>query len=113
MSEHVFDEKTFATLQEKVVSIKALTTAERNVLERLRSDIQTISELVGILQKEDSTTLEQFFRNHYGKAIDFRIRVEYTLGDKTQFYIHPMDVNGQTLTFEVEGNTLKLLTQVQ
>lgn len=65
------------------------------------------------VQNEDSTTLEQFFRNHFGKAIDFRLRIEYTLENKIQFYIHPMDVDGQTLTFEVEGNTLKLLTQTQ
>jgi len=64
-------------------------------------------------------TLEEYFRkgwNHGDSGewqkdvnyIDSSIRHEVRDG-KVRFYIHPTNVSGPTLDFEVEGNTLKPL----
>jgi len=63
--------------------------------------------------------LEEYFRNGWNNVdgapwdkdanyIDHAIRHEVRDG-KVRFYIHPMTVNGPTLDFEIEGNTLKQL----
>lgn len=53
-------------------------------------------------------TFEDYLKLHFGKAIDFELRVEFPNGEfgKPKFYIHPQNVNGETWDFEVHGNQL-------
>lgn len=60
-------------------------------------------------QQTPESTLEEFFRFHYGKAVDFTLRVEYQ-DLKPRFYIHPQGVDGLTWDFEVQGNTLTTIS---
>lgn len=51
-------------------------------------------------------TLENYFRIHEGKAIDFHLRVQ-NQGGEYSFYIHPANINGETWAFNVNGNGLE------
>lgn len=42
--------------------------------------------------------------------IDFRIRATI-MNSHTEFYAHPIDKNGKTLTFKVEDNSLTLISE--
>jgi hypothetical protein len=51
-------------------------------------------------------TLEEYLaRDHARHVIDHTIRCHVHNG-KVTFYIHPNNVDGETLDFEVEGNRL-------
>ncbi|MEP3114912.1 hypothetical protein [Nisaea sp.] len=39
-------------------------------------------------------------------VIDHRLRMQRGPDGKIRFYIHPVDVDGETLDFEVQGNSL-------
>jgi hypothetical protein len=56
------------------------------------------------------TTFEEYLRSQYSKAIDFHIRAEVN-EQGVEFYIHPQDVNGDTLDYRVNGNTLECVTE--
>jgi hypothetical protein len=65
----------------------------------------TVDELKGETREmPQGKTLEQFFDNHAGVAIDYRLRLDYKADGRLGFYIHPLNVNGQTWDFEVSGN---------
>lgn len=57
-------------------------------------------------------TLEQYFRSQFVTtkdgwqvpAIDHALRCEIPTHGPVRFYIHPANVNGDTLNFEVQGN---------
>lgn len=68
----------------------------------------TIDELRGdSVENLNPLTLEQYFLNHAGVAIDFRLRVDYAIDGTMSFYIRPANTDGQTWTFNVTGNSLK------
>jgi len=51
-------------------------------------------------------TLEEYFKeNLKGNVIDFSLRAQET-GDGIEFYIHPMNRDGDTMDFSVRGNML-------
>lgn len=55
-----------------------------------------------------SETLEDYFRRELSEGkIDFRLRVTLDSDNRPQFYLHPLDRDGQTVDFCVEGNDLK------
>lgn len=52
-------------------------------------------------------TLEQYFRDDIERqAIDHALRARINEKDEVVFYVHPHGVNGDTLDFKVQGNTL-------
>ena len=52
-------------------------------------------------------TLESFFRDNIVKnVIDFTLRASITEDNRVVFYIHPLDVSGDTVDFEVDDNIL-------
>ncbi len=52
-------------------------------------------------------TLEQYIKdNNENGIIDFSIRAGSSEHGSTMFYIHPTGIDGDTLDFEVQGNTL-------
>jgi hypothetical protein len=53
-------------------------------------------------------TLEQYFKLHEGKAVDFSLRIENRDGGWL-FYIHPQNVDGETWDFRVYGNVLRCI----
>ena len=69
----------------------------------------------------NKTTLEDLLRtvvkstDKDGNAIDitpeFRISVQSTKDNQVHFIIHPMDYNGTTIDFIVQGNDLKYLVE--
>jgi len=53
-------------------------------------------------------TLEDYFRNGIDKnIIDFAVRAERTDEDRIVFYIHPLNQDGETADFEINGNELE------
>lgn len=59
--------------------------------------------------KDSLKTFEEYLLHHKEKACDFRIRVDFTK-EKPSFYIHPLDVDGETLDYSVDGNFLNCNT---
>ncbi len=57
-----------------------------------------------------TTTLEEYFRQHEKIASDFMLRPTWVNG-QLQFYIHPYNVNGETLDYKVNGNTVECVTR--
>lgn len=57
------------------------------------------------------TTFEDYLRSQMIQGIDFRIRVITRMDGKLVFYIHPLEKDGETLDFMVEGNKLECVTQ--
>jgi hypothetical protein len=58
-------------------------------------------------------TIEEYLReDHQRNVIEHTIRVSI-VDDKVEFYIHPTSIDGKTIDFIVEGNTLttKFVTQ--
>ena len=54
--------------------------------------------------------LESYFRENNAKnIIDYHLRVSIE-NDIVKFYIHPQNIGGDTLDYEVNGNKLKLIT---
>ena len=61
----------------------------------------------GILMKN----LEEYLsKNFFNRIIDHSIRAKANSNDEVAFYIHPINANGDTLDFQVIGNTLIPLT---
>lgn len=57
------------------------------------------------------TTFEDYLRSEIPTAIkDFRIRAT-VVNNQVQFYIHPQDVNGETLDYLVVGNSLECISE--
>jgi hypothetical protein len=56
-------------------------------------------------------TLEQYFRAHYNRAVDFALRIDFDINNNVRFYIHPLNAEGETLDFSVNGNTVECITQ--
>jgi hypothetical protein len=56
-------------------------------------------------------TLEDYFRAHYGRAVDFSLRIDYNPDNSIRFYIHPDRMNGDTLDFKVDGNSVECVTK--
>ncbi|HEY9696772.1 MAG TPA: hypothetical protein V6D10_05885 [Trichocoleus sp.] len=54
--------------------------------------------------------LEDYFREHVGKAIDFRVRVLQTSESGVEFLIHPQDVNGRTANYFVRDDSVQLVS---
>jgi len=53
-------------------------------------------------------TLETYLRTAIMKnIIDFAVRAQRTEDDRIVFYIHPLEVSGETADFEVHGNVLE------
>ncbi|MBN3949353.1 MAG: hypothetical protein HWQ38_23985 [Nostoc sp. NMS7] len=59
-----------------------------------------------------SPSLEDFFRNHKDKTVDFALRVNHSEDGSISFYIHPQNVDGETWDFKVIGNSLFLIPPV-
>ena len=56
-------------------------------------------------------TFEQYFKdNNINGNIDHSIRATVRESGKVLFYIHPSNISGDTLDFEVEGNNLIPIT---
>lgn len=56
------------------------------------------------------TTFENYLKSQLDASIDFRLRAEVVEGG-VKFYIHPQDVNGDTLDYLVSGNNLECVTE--
>jgi hypothetical protein len=56
-------------------------------------------------------SFEQYLRAQLNNSIDFRLRVLTNKDGDLVFYIHPQDVDGDTLDFKVDGNTVECVTQ--
>lgn len=54
-------------------------------------------------------TLEQYLRLHVEQqAIDFALRASIAPDGRVAFYLHPQDVDGETIDLEVAGNVLSV-----
>lgn len=58
------------------------------------------------------TSFEDYLKSQLDKTCDFRIRAEMVDGHP-KFYIHPMNVDGDTLDYLVSGNQLECVTNKQ
>ncbi len=53
-------------------------------------------------------TLEEFLRTAAPGAIDFRLRAEPTGESGMSCYVHPLDRDGKTIYFDLDGNIITL-----
>lgn len=113
MSEHVFDQSTYELLEKQI-----LTALNRHDCgSQAYQDLLKVAETVGlevVKTEKVETTLEEYFLAHQGKSIDFNLRVNYPAegsGNCLSFYIHPANVDGETLDYKVEGNAVKCITR--
>lgn len=56
-------------------------------------------------------TLEQYFRAHYDQAGIFTLRSATDGNNGVRFFIEPQLIQGETLQFQVEGNTVKCVSE--
>jgi hypothetical protein len=72
----------------------------------------TVDELKGdSVENLNPKTLEQYFLNHAGVAMDFRLRIDYAIDGTMSFSVCPAHTAGQSWKFNVTGNLLKPVDQ--
>lgn len=96
MTEHVFDQDTYDLLKSKLLTA-----------------LQRLHEAIAVADANPpGPTLEQFFLKHKHREIDFHLRVDEVEQGKLRFYIHPLNTDGDTWDFFVNGNQLTPIVPV-